>query len=499
MDLIGRTLGLYDVMEVLADGPEATVYKAYRPTLGLLVAIKVLSEEASQDEATVERFQRSARITAALKHPNIVRIYDVARAFGHLYVAMDYVAGPSLEGMLQREGPVPLETAVAIAAQVGSALDFAHNEGVVHGNLTPSNILLAPDGKAIVTDFAVPQPGEALPERRKRFASPEELTGEAPDARSDIYSLGALLCEMLMGSGSFRGEPPRRGLSRRVRAVLSRALHRRKDRRYRSGVELAQALARAAGLSRSAVSTYLQRGPQLGWAVPLEHPSRRRRLLLVAVAAAMLAGAALAIARGRGRPTASPTPTATAVESVVSARASPAPTEAPSPTREPSPEPTARPTASPEATPAATATASATATPPALVVATRVAPVATPTPTLEPAPVLEDPQAGSWHLGSRITFRWHWYRELRPGEHFDLRVSHDGQPHWGIAWTEVPWCETSMLPSGNYRWSVVVIREAGIGADGTRLWEAVSAESELWRFGHWVPPVPSATPASGAP
>jgi serine/threonine protein kinase len=497
VDLIGRTLGLYDVMEVLAAGPEATVYKAYRPTLGLYVAIKVLSEEASQDEATVERFQRSARITAALKHPNIIRIYDVARALGHLYVAMDYVAGPSLEGRLQREGPVPLETAVAVAAQVGSALDFAHNEGVVHGNLTPSNILLAPDGRAIVTDFAVPQPGEAPPERRKRFASPEELAGQAPDARSDIYSLGALLCEMLMGPGSFSGELPRRGLPRRVRGVLSRALHRRKDRRYKSGYDLAQALARAAGLSRSAVSTYLQTAPQLGWAVPLERPPQRRRLLLIGVAAVVLAGAGLAIARGRARPTPSPTPTATAVESVVSFRASPIPTEAPSPTREPSPEPTARPTASREATP--TATASATATTPALAVATRPFRVVTATPTLEPAPVLEDPQDGSWHQGSRITFRWHWYRDLKAGEHFDLRVSREGQPHWGIAWTEAPWCETSMLPSGNYRWSVAVIREAGIGPDGTRLWEPVSAESEVWRFGHWVPPVPSVTPTPGAP
>ncbi|MDI7276329.1 MAG: hypothetical protein QME94_10140 [Anaerolineae bacterium] len=95
-------------------------------------------------------------------------------------------------------------------------------------------------------------------------------------------------------------------------------------------------------------------------------------------------------------------------------------------------------------------------------------------------------------------FRWHWYRPLQAGEHFDLRVSRDGQPHWGIAWTEEPWCETSALPSGNYRWSVAVIREAGIRPDGAKGWQPVSAESEVWLFGHWVPPTPSPTAGPAA-
>ncbi|MDI7276205.1 MAG: serine/threonine-protein kinase, partial [Anaerolineae bacterium] len=327
MDLIGRTLGLYEIVDVLATGPVATIYKGYRSTVDLHVAIKVLSEDASKDDEFVERFQRGARLAAVLKHPNIIRIYEIGEEHGLPYVAMDYVAGSSLAARLEKEGPLSVEEAVAIAAQVGSALDYAHAEGVVHGNLTPSNVLLAPDGRVILTDFrptaeAATGQGEAEARRSAvtRFAAPEQAQGEAPDASSDLYSLGAILCEMLAGPGSFAGpllqdtpgkagkkQPsaspvPEAGIPPRLRGVLSRAVHSRRAKRYRRGYELALALARAGGLGDAAARKHLHVAVPRGWTAPRQRAPQPsyRRIVLAALAVLALAAVALVLLSGGG-------------------------------------------------------------------------------------------------------------------------------------------------------------------------------------------------------
>src|ERR687883_1313195 len=217
--------GRYTIERELGRGGMATVYLARDPRHDRLVALKVLLPELGAVLGP-ERFLGEIRVTANLHHPHLLPLFDSGEADGRLFYVMPYVEGESLRARLERERQLPVEEAVRIACEVASALDYAHRHGVIHRDLKPENILLE-DGQAVVADFgialAVSKAGGAritqtgLSLGTPHYMSPEQATGDrAIDGRTDIYSLGAMLYEMLTG------EPPHTGTT--AQAIIARVL-----------------------------------------------------------------------------------------------------------------------------------------------------------------------------------------------------------------------------------------------------------------------------------
>ena len=194
----------------------ATVFKAYHPALDRYVAIKVLHPAFTQVPGFLMRFQREARIVARLDHPHIVPIYDCAEHRGHSYLVMRFIEGETLKARIQR-GPLKPADILGITRAVGWALSYAHEQGVLHRDIKPSNILLSPDGGVYLTDFGVArmvEAGESTVSRdgltgTPQYISPEQGQGLAGlDARTDIYSLGVVLYELLVGQVPFTADTP---------------------------------------------------------------------------------------------------------------------------------------------------------------------------------------------------------------------------------------------------------------------------------------------------
>jgi hypothetical protein len=213
----GRTLGQYELMERLRRGGMGTVYKAYQPSLDRYVAVKVLSTFLAQDPDFTGRFEREARLIAKLDHPNILPVYDYGQEGELIYIVMRYVEGGTLEDKLDRLGqPMDLDTAVEITAQMGEALEYAHQRGIVHRDVKPSNVLMADGNWALLSDFGlarmigggarITQIGSGM--GTPSYVAPEQARDKAVDGRSDIYSLGVVLFEMLTGRVPFEGETP---------------------------------------------------------------------------------------------------------------------------------------------------------------------------------------------------------------------------------------------------------------------------------------------------
>ena len=202
----------YANLGVLGAGGMATVYRARQIALDRLVALKVLHARFSNDPDFVTRFIREASVVARLEHPNIVTIYDAGQADGALFLAMRLVEGANLADLIARHGPAPLEKVAEIAGQVGAALDFAHQAGIVHRDVKPANILLEGGSRVTLTDFGIAQIGhrDDLAERgvivgTPEYLAPEVAKGEAATPASDRYALGVVVYEMLTGQNPFRG------------------------------------------------------------------------------------------------------------------------------------------------------------------------------------------------------------------------------------------------------------------------------------------------------
>lgn len=207
-------IGRYEVLEEIGRGAMGTVYRARDPLIERTVAIKTvpidqLRKEGADAEA---RFLREAQSAGRLSHPNIVTIYDVGEADGLAYIAMEYLSGPTLRDLMDH-GRMPLDLAVDTARQMAEALAFAHAHGVVHRDVKPSNVVVTGrDGQIKLTDFGIAhltnsdqtQAGQML--GSPRYMSPEQAMGREVDGRSDIFSLGAVLYEMLSGRYAFDGD-----------------------------------------------------------------------------------------------------------------------------------------------------------------------------------------------------------------------------------------------------------------------------------------------------
>ena len=195
----------------------AEVFLARDRVLDRPVAVKIMFPEFATDPTFVERFRREAQAAAKLTHPNIVGVYDHGEEKGTYFLVMEYVNGPSVSEVLKRDGPFKPKRAAEIASDVASALAAANSVGVIHRDIKPGNIMLSPDGRAKVTDFGIARlahdPDNELTKvgsvmGTATYFSPEQAQGFSLDGRSDLYSLGAVLFEMLTGRPPFTADTP---------------------------------------------------------------------------------------------------------------------------------------------------------------------------------------------------------------------------------------------------------------------------------------------------
>jgi len=208
-----RTLGRYRILDEVGRGATALVYRAYDPQLDRFLAIKVLRDRLAKDDDYRDGFIREARLAAQLTHSNIVTIFDVGISDNKPYIAMGLLEGLTLEEILRQNNKIGLNTVLAISSQLAAALSYAHDQGVVHRDIKPGNILILKDKKtAKLTDFGIAQLDETLSKTGKlndkvlgtpEYMSPEQILGHKVDNRSDLYSTGVLMYKMLSGLPPF--------------------------------------------------------------------------------------------------------------------------------------------------------------------------------------------------------------------------------------------------------------------------------------------------------
>ncbi len=205
----------YQIIEDLGRGGMGRVYKVFDTEVKDKLALKLLRPEIAGDEATIERFRNELKLARQISHRNICRMYDFGREEGTYYITMEYVSGEDLKSLIHRIGALPVGKAVSIARQAAEGLSEAHRLGVIHRDLKPQNIMIDRDGNARIMDFGIARSvqargitGAGVMIGTPEYMSPEQVEGKEADPRSDIYSLGIILFEMLTGRVPFEGETP---------------------------------------------------------------------------------------------------------------------------------------------------------------------------------------------------------------------------------------------------------------------------------------------------
>lgn len=328
--VIGTKLnGRYRIEDEIGSGGMSTVYLGFDETLERAVAVKIMHSDISREPRQLERFRREARTVAQLSHPHVVMVIDAGEDQGRPYIVFAHVRGETLKDRIRREGALPIGEAVAYAIEIGRALEAAHEQGLVHRDVKPQNVLIDEEGRAKVTDFgiALGLEGEQLTAAGRvvgttDYVSPEQAMGQEVTGQSDVYSLGIVLYEMLTGEVPFKGESGvsvamkhvREGLpdvqrrrpeiSAALAAVVERATAKELVNRYTSMSDLVRDLEQAltyetarAGESTGEATAVLAQLPP-----SVSGRRSRRRLILQAcayllVAGAVAAGAALILAR----------------------------------------------------------------------------------------------------------------------------------------------------------------------------------------------------------
>ncbi len=270
--LTGQTLGPYRLIQGVGRGGMAEVYLGEDERLQRKVAVKVLPASLASEGAFLARFEREAKAAARLQHPNILGVYDYGEQDGVTYLVMPFMNGGSLAQIIARaRGPLPLDKIVKWTGEMGSALTYAHNQGIIHRDVKPGNMLVGPDEHLLLADFGIAKvmdASTALTNTGAAVGSPEYMAPEQANSvaeyRSDIYALGVVVFEMLTGRVPFTATTPIQlmlrqvndpppaprslnpAISPQVEAVVLRALAKRPARRYQSATDLADALKAAA-------------------------------------------------------------------------------------------------------------------------------------------------------------------------------------------------------------------------------------------------------------
>jgi serine/threonine-protein kinase len=474
-NLIGRTLGGYEVVKKIGEGGNSDVYLARDKANQRLVALKVLRLEHHDDPAKVERFWIGGQSARALQHAHIVPVYEAGLANSRYFIAMQYMQGRSIEDLLaEQNGPLPWPVALDYLEQIAGAIDYAHSRGVIHRDIKPSNILLSADRRsACLTDFGIARltGQETITEQGSlvgtpEYMSPEQAKGQTVDKPSDIYSLGVTAYQMLSGALPYDGPPvtmlynhihtPPPSI-RRANPQLPRGFVRPIEKALAKEPERRQATAGALAQELRLASVPARPNGALWGALAL--------VALVIVALAFLfrpgppAGSATT-----PRPQAEPTPVVGGV-----------PTSTTAPTSRPTS--TARP--DPTATVIEVVNVRDTSTP---------RPITTRTPTPTPAPPrLTRPHLVAPSDGSELQrnaaiqlFHWEWDRALAEDESFELRFYPEDSDEYlaPFGWRKqnIADIDLNNLPAGSYVWLVAVVR----GRDGN--WEEDVATSETYHL-----------------
>src|SRR5947208_4237909 len=338
--LVGELIGHYRIESLLGIGGMGEVYLARDERLGRKVALMLLPERLTADETQLSRFKTEARSASALNHPNILTVYEIGVEGNRQFIATEFIEGITLRASLAR-GRMNLHDALEIAVQVASALAAAHKTGAVQRDIKPENIMLRPDGYAKVLDFGIAKLTEQRPASddhdigttavlqtrpglvlgTARYMSPEQARGQTLDARSDIWSLGVVVYEMVGGSNPFPGETPSDCIASilkseppplsavlpdvpvKLQSIVQKALRKNRDERYQTIKEMLTALTALKGQLEADGSS-----PQTKARVEpiLSKIKRHKRGALLALAAAILAAAAFAYSFYFGAPTPSP-------------------------------------------------------------------------------------------------------------------------------------------------------------------------------------------------
>ena len=267
-----KKIGRYQITRELGRGAMGVVYHAIDPTIGRAVAIKTLRlrevDDGEQRLRLRDRLFREARSAGALSHPGIVTIYDMDEVDGLAYIAMEFVDGQTLEEILSRPEPIPGDRLREVLRQAAAALDYAHRKGIIHRDIKPANIMIDGSGAVKITDFGIAKitqvEGQTLTGvlvGTPNYMSPEQVQGKRGDGRSDLYSLGVILYEMLSGKLPFSGPTPMALMNERLlnypvplrvadpsaspqlQEILCRALERDPRNRYAKAQEYANDLA----------------------------------------------------------------------------------------------------------------------------------------------------------------------------------------------------------------------------------------------------------------
>ncbi len=261
---IGKTLdGRYEIMNIIGEGGMAIVYRALDHRLNRYVAVKIMRSEMATDEDFRRRFNAESQAVAMLSHPNIVAVYDVSRSEAMEYIVMELIDGITLKQYMDKRGMLAWREAVHFSKQIAKALSQAHERGIIHRDIKPQNIMLLRDGTIKVADFGIAALENEVEEKPDgqaigsiHYIAPEQARGESPDARSDIYSLGILMYEMLTGNVPYSGDTlgevaikhmqsapvsPREvnpEISEELERITLKAMASRIDMRYQSAAEL---------------------------------------------------------------------------------------------------------------------------------------------------------------------------------------------------------------------------------------------------------------------
>jgi serine/threonine protein kinase len=310
-------IGKYQVVEQVGEGAMGVVYKARDPVLNRTVAIKVMSEGLAQDVSLRERFLREAQAAGSLQHPNLVTIYDFGETEGHLFIAMEYIEGADLEQLLEQKSQMSLAAKLDLMIDVLNGLSFAHRRGIIHRDIKPANIRIDQEGRARIMDFGVAKleksnlTGTGMMMGTPNYMAPEQITGAELTPSVDLWSVGAMLYELISNKKPFQAdtlhrvlfrivsEPPSEllesnpGLPSALDHVVKKSLEKDPANRYRSASEMANALAAvratlgAPRLSRTVSQrSSIEERLRLAKAVQGEAPSGGRPMLPITIGVA---------------------------------------------------------------------------------------------------------------------------------------------------------------------------------------------------------------------